>query len=590
MTTTSERVPDLVDGYLRRLGYADRPAPTVASLVELHQRHLARCPTRTSRSCSAGRRRSRRSTRWPGSGEVGRAGYCFHQNGALEVALRELGFAVERRHGHVWTSEDDRHTGVLNHLVLVVTGLPTDDNPGGEWWPDVGLGDALGDPLPLVVGEYEQGGFDYALTEVRDDGWSFLADKTGSFTGVEVSGVPTDAEIAERHASLSTPPDGRFATVLVVQRRMPEHVDVVRGCLSHRITPDGQTEVELTSYDAWRSAIEDGCGLSLAEVDDAELRALFDRQLRLAHRALHGDAMSDDLLDIADELYGLPLADFTPARDAKAKELKGTDLAAPVKALKKPTMAAWVVNMLVRHETEQVDQVLAVGAALRDAAQSLDGKELRELTKQRRQLTAAVTTRARGVAGSLGTKVTQAVADQVESTLTAAMLDPDCARGLRSGLLVTHLTSTGLGESAAGAAVALPEALGFAASSAPPAAEQPVGRPDLKVVPDPDAEAKKLAAAQAAMEAAEAVEESARATYDEAERAVTELEARSLQVQGEIEERRRQIAELEETAEEVEEELDEAEDARTEARTSLRKAEQAREQAETALDRLRKKR
>ena len=298
--------------------------------------------------------------------------------------------------------------------------------------------------------------------------------------------------------------------------------------------------------------------------------------------------MSDDLLDIADELYGLPLADFTPARDAKAKELKGTDLAAPVKALKKPTMAAWVVNMLVRHETEQVDQVLAVGAALRDAAQSLDGKELRELTKQRRQLTAAVTTRARGVAGSLGTKVTQAVADQVESTLTAAMLDPDCARGLRSGLLVTHLTSTGLGESAAGAAVALPEALGFAASSAP-AVEQPVGRPDLKVVPDPDAEAKKLAAAQAAMEAAEAVEESARATYDEAERAVTELEARSLQVQGEIEERRRQIAELEETAEEVEEELDEAEDARTEARTSLRKAEQAREQAETALDRLRKK-
>ncbi len=279
--------------------------------------------------------------------------------------------------------------------------------------------------------------------------------------------------------------------------------------------------------------------------------------------------MSDDLLDIADELYGLPLADFTPARDAKAKELKGTDLAAPVKALKKPTMAAWVVNMLVRHETEQVDQVLAVGAALRDAAQSLDGKELRELTKQRRQLTAAVTTRARGVAGSLGTKVTQAVADQVESTLTAAMLDPDCARGLRSGLLVTHLTSTGLGESAAGAAVALPEALGFAASSAPAPAEQPVGRPDLKVVPDPDAEAKKLAAAQAAMEAAEAVEESARATYDEAERAVTELEARSLQVQGEIEERRRQIAELEETAEEVEEELDEAEDARTEARTSL---------------------
>jgi arylamine N-acetyltransferase len=283
VTTTSELVPELVDGYLAFLGYADRPPATVASLVDLHRRHLARVPYENleimlGRPPSVAPLESLARV-----GRVGRAGYCFHQNGALEVALRELGFAVERRHGHVWTSEDDRHTGVLNHLVLVVTGLPTDDNPGGEWWPDVGLGDALGDPLPMVVGEYEQGGFHYALTGVGDDSWSFLADRTGSFAGVEVSGVPTDGEIAERHASLSTPPDGRFATVLVVQRRMPEHVDVVRGCLSHRITPGAQTEVELTSYDAWRSAIEDACGLSLAGVEDVELRALFDRQL-VAHR------------------------------------------------------------------------------------------------------------------------------------------------------------------------------------------------------------------------------------------------------------------------------------------------------------------
>jgi hypothetical protein len=299
--------------------------------------------------------------------------------------------------------------------------------------------------------------------------------------------------------------------------------------------------------------------------------------------------MSDDLLDIADELYGLPLADFTPARDAKAKELKGSELAAPVKALKKPTLSAWVVNMLVRHETEQVDQVLAVGAALRDAAASLDGKELRELTKQRRQLTAAVTTRARGVAAALGAKVTQSVADQVEATLTAAMLDPDCAKALRSGLLVTHLSATGVGESAAGAAVALPEALGFAATSAPQVSDEPAARPQLKVVPDPDADAKKLAAAKAALAAAATAEEAARAAYDEAEQAVSELEARTLQIQGEIEELQRQIAELEGTAEEVEEELDEAEETKTEARTSLRKAEQAREQADAALDRLRAK-
>jgi hypothetical protein len=297
--------------------------------------------------------------------------------------------------------------------------------------------------------------------------------------------------------------------------------------------------------------------------------------------------MSEDLLDIADELYGLAMNDFTPARDAKAKELKGTELAGPVKALKKPTLAAWVVNMLVRHETEQVDQVLAVGAALRDAATSLDGKELRELTKQRRQLTSAVTSRARGVAGSLGVKVTQAVADQVENSLTAAMLDPDCAKALRSGLLVAAMAATGVGESTAGAAVALPSALGFSATSAPPPA--PAGRPDLKVVPDPDADAKKLAAAEAALEAASGAEDAARAAYDEADGAVTELEARSMQLQAEMDELKRQLVELEQSSEEVEEELDEAEEARTEARTALRKAEQAREQAEASVERLKKR-
>ena len=64
--------------------------------------------------------------------------------------------------------------------------------------------------------------------------------------------------------------------------------------------------------------------------------------------------MADDVLKIADELYSLALGDFTPARDAKAKELKGTPLAAEVKALKKPSLAAWVVNLLVRQDADSV--------------------------------------------------------------------------------------------------------------------------------------------------------------------------------------------------------------------------------------------
>lgn len=289
------------------------------------------------------------------------------------------------------------------------------------------------------------------------------------------------------------------------------------------------------------------------------------------------------LLEIADELYGLDLGDFTPTRDARAKELKGTDLAAPVKALRKPSTAAWVINLLVRHETEQVDQVLAVGAALREAQAAMSGEELRALTRQRRQLTAAVTTQARAVARERGLKVTAAVADQVEATLTAAMVDEGCAAAVRSGLLVTALAATGVDEVDLAGAVAVPDALGFRAT-ARPAAEP--ARPDLHVVPDPDAGAKARAAAEDLLEQAEEALAGAQGEYDDAAAAYSDLEARSLQLQSEMDELRGRLAELESQAEEVDDELEEAEEARGEAEDALSEARRERDAARAALDRL----
>ena len=290
--------------------------------------------------------------------------------------------------------------------------------------------------------------------------------------------------------------------------------------------------------------------------------------------------MTDDLLGIADELYALPLGEFTPARDARAKALKGTDLAAQVKSLRKPSLAAWVVNLLVRRDADQVTQVLDLGAALRDAAAGMQGEELRALTRQRRQLTAAVTTGARSLASGEGVKVTQAVADQVEGTLTAAMLDARCAEAVRSGLLVTALAATGVDKVDLGSAVATPDALGFTATTT----EKPP--PDLHVVPDPDADEKALAAARARVEEAAVGLESARRAATEAATTVAELEARGLQLQAEAEELRRRLADLEAAYEEVEEELSDAEDARSEADRDLAAAERDHTSATTALERL----
>ncbi|KRE94582.1 hypothetical protein ASG76_09170 [Nocardioides sp. Soil774] len=295
----------------------------------------------------------------------------------------------------------------------------------------------------------------------------------------------------------------------------------------------------------------------------------------------------DPLLEIADDLYALPLADFTPARDALAKEHKADkSLAAAIKGLRKASVAAWVVNLLVRRDPDQVDQVLAVGAALRDAQDNLDATQLREFTKQRRQLTASVTTAARRMAREEGVRTTQAVADQVEATLTAAMLEPDAAKAVRSGLLVSAIAATGLGDLDLGAAVAVPEALGFSATARPVPAPDPTKRPQLTVVPDPDAEVKARKAADARVAEARAVLGEAEKEHRSARRAVEKLRARTLQLQAEIDELRTRIAELESEVEEVDEELGEAEAVQEEAQEAVDEATTEVEAARAARERL----
>jgi hypothetical protein len=297
--------------------------------------------------------------------------------------------------------------------------------------------------------------------------------------------------------------------------------------------------------------------------------------------------MADQLLEIADDLYALPLADFTPARDALAKEHKADKaLAAAIKGLRKSSVAAWVVNLLVRRDPDQVDQVLAVGEALRDAQENLDATQLREFTKQRRQLTASVTTAARRLAREEGVRTTESVAEQVEATLTAAMLEPEAARAVRSGLLVTALSATGLGDLDLSGAVAVPEALGFSATARPAAAPDPTQRPQLHVVPDPDADKKARAAADERLAEARAVLARTEKEHRSARRAVEKLQARTLQIQSEIDELRSRIADLDATLEEVDDELGEAEVLQVEAQEAVEEAKADVEAARAARDSL----
>ena len=110
----------------------------------------------------------------------------------------------------------------------------------------------------------------------------------------------------------------------------------------------------------------------------------------------------DELTAIADALYAGPADAFTDARNRAAKDVGDKDLAAQIKKLKKPSVAAWAVNLLVRRESEQIDSVLGLADQLRAAAEALDGDELRALTRQRRQLTTALASSARSLAKDAG--------------------------------------------------------------------------------------------------------------------------------------------------------------------------------------------
>ncbi len=297
--------------------------------------------------------------------------------------------------------------------------------------------------------------------------------------------------------------------------------------------------------------------------------------------------MADLLLAIADELYGLPLGDFTSARDTLAKERRNDKpVAAAIKALRKATLAAWVVNLLVRRDAEQVAQVIGVGAALREAQDTLDATQLRDLNKQRRQVSAAVTTSARRLARLEGVKVTQSVADQVEDTITAAMLDPQAARAVRSGMLVCALAASGLDELDLSGAVAIPGALGFEASARVAPGPDPTSRPQLHVVPDPDADLKARRAADRRLAESESALAAAAEEQRAAQRSVERMQAKNLQLRSEIEELRNSIAVLEADLEEVDDELSEAESEQICAQESVARARSEVEVARSARARL----
>lgn len=153
---------------------------------------------------------------------------------------------------------------------------------------------------------------------------------------------------------------------------------------------------------------------------------------------------------VADDLYALPPGEFTRARDERAKALRKEgkrEEADAVKALRKPTVAAWALNQLARRRAKGVERLLAAGAELRAAQEELlaggDRKAFQSAAATERDEVAGLAGEAAELAAEAGERPTPALHEKISETLHAAALDEETGEELRAGRLVRERAAIG---------------------------------------------------------------------------------------------------------------------------------------------------
>ena len=273
--------------YLNRLGL-DAEHPSVEALTRLHRAHVERIPYETF---------------WIHLGQqwgidpvettlraatTRRGGYCFQLNGAFATLLRSLGYRVSINVAGVHEATGPDASTLRNHAAVIVDGLASESNPGGRWWVDAGLGDALYDPMPLSDTVVAQGPLRFGMAAVGADGvgdWHLSHDPSGSFTGVSLVDEAVSLDVfTERHHFNATSPESGFAKTVTAQRRSASGTSVMRGCVLTVRAGAETTSRTCESLPEWLDVLEGEFDLSLDDVPSTAVAQLW-TSVRRAHDA-----------------------------------------------------------------------------------------------------------------------------------------------------------------------------------------------------------------------------------------------------------------------------------------------------------------
>jgi hypothetical protein len=229
------------------------------------------------------------------------------------------------------------------------------------------------------------------------------------------------------------------------------------------------------------------------------------------------------MTDAVDELFVGALDEFVKRRDELVKQLKkdgDKETAAEVKALRKPSAAAWAINQVARRSHDAIDALVVAARGVHEAqaraVQGKDGGGLRGATEEWRKCINAL---AAEVAKEAGAQYRDAAA----GTFEAASTSDEWTQIVKAGRLMATLEPGGFGLQDMPDPVLTRPAK--AATPSPPVEEEPR---DDKAIAEARARLEKAThrlrrAEQRLDQARAAVDEAARA-HDEAADELRELE------------------------------------------------------------------
>lgn len=242
--------PYQIDLYLERIGLARPEKPDLAALTALHRAHLMAFTWEALDPFMG----------WPSSIDPQaiftkmvprkRGGWCYEMNGLFGAALEGLGFRVTRLCGGV-NREKLGDVAIGNHLTLRVDL----DRP---YLAEVGVADAIVEPVALGIGPISQRGFDFSIMPTRDGWLRFNNHAQGLAPSFDFRADHQDeAALAASQAWLMRDPMSPFTGALAILRHTSEGYICLQNNRLRKVTAAGTVEMEIETMDEFADVLTD---------------------------------------------------------------------------------------------------------------------------------------------------------------------------------------------------------------------------------------------------------------------------------------------------------------------------------------------